>query len=150
MARSKYDPGTFPLRAEELARDGFSDKEIFIQLGISKDTFYKYLKKYSDFSDALRKGREPINAKVENAFLKRCLGFEYEEVTTEGRLTKNGTTKVMHKKITKKTVLPDVNACRTWLQAKKPEVWKERKEVEITGFRSFAELMMEVVKNGKN
>jgi len=169
MAKTKYKPKTFPLRIEELARDGYSDKEIFNNLKISKDTFYKYLKKYSDFSDALEKGREPINAKVENKFLDRCLGIDYTEtsrsvvqtiVKTKTTTVKPDGTKIIEEKLTPverksitthdKHVLPDVGAMKHWLQCKKPEVWKERKELEIKGFKSFADLMMEIVKNEKD
>ena len=55
-----------------------SVKEIFQQLGISKDAYYKYIKKYPDFSDASKRGSVPVNIKVKNAFLDRCFGVDYD------------------------------------------------------------------------
>lgn len=151
MANSKYDPDTFPLRAKELARDGFSDKQIYQQLGICKDTYYRYIKKYSDFSDALREGRKPINILVENALLQRCLGYEYEETSTSAR-TIGKKKKVVEQKIkrTTKTVLPHVGACQNWLRTKKPEQWKDQEvAINLKGFESFADLMISIYEKEK-
>ena len=58
---------------EGWARDGLTDEQIYNNLGISKDTFYKYKKKYPDFSDSLKKGKEVVDFEVENALLKSAL-----------------------------------------------------------------------------
>ena len=52
-------------------------------MGISVETFYKYVKKYPDFSDSLKKGKAPVDVRVENALLKRAMGYEYEETIVE-------------------------------------------------------------------
>ena len=61
-----------------LARDGCSDKQIYERIGISKQTFYDWCKKFPDFSDTIKKGREPVKVKVEDAFYSRC---DWREVT---------------------------------------------------------------------
>ena len=61
-----------------LERDGCSDKQIYERIGISKQTFYDWCNRYPDFSDTIKKGREPVKVKVENAFYSRC---EWREVT---------------------------------------------------------------------
>ncbi len=170
MAKLKYDPETFPQLAEEYARDGYSDKEIFQQLGIVKDTYYKYLKKYPDFSDAIKRGRVPINLKVEKAFLSRCLGMEYEVVNkrvlevpkvtvtkimdAKGKLI--NTTEDVQKQRTvqvstmQKRILPHVGACKHWLRTKKGEVWNKKENKEDTsGFKSFADLMIAIREEDK-
>jgi len=170
MAKSKYDAEIFPLLAEEYARDGYSDKEIFQQLAIGKNTYYKYLKKYKDFSDAIKRGRVPINLKVEKAFLSRCLGIEYEQVNkrvlevpkvtvtrtvdTTGKVI--NTTEDVQKQRTvqvstvQKRILPHVGACKHWLRTKKGDVWNKKEgEEEATGFKSFADLMLAIREEDK-
>lgn len=162
MAKSKYDPDTFPLKVQKLARDGFSDKEIYQSLGISKDTFYRYLRDYSDFSDAHRRGREPVTVKVENAFLQRCLGEDYESITKRiievptTTITKivdaNGIvidvktsvekTRTIQLSTTNKKVLPDVGACKYWLQVNDPKWKSEKGHATGAGFSSFSDLMV--------
>lgn len=74
MAKSKWNDIKDKLTlVEGWARDGLTDIQIAENLGISKDTFYEYKKKYSDFSDSLKKGKEVIDYQVENALLKNAL-----------------------------------------------------------------------------
>lgn len=123
MAKSKYFTHVEPklTLVEGWARDGLTDEQIAKNLGISKDSFYKYKKQYSDFSDSLKKGKEIIDYEVENALLKRALGYEYDEVTYEhGEETKRVT----------KQVAPDTTAQIFWLKNRKPDKWRDKQVVE--------------------
>ena len=74
MAKSKWEQVKDKLiLVEGWARDGLTDIQIAEKLRISKDTFYEYKKKYSDFSDSLKKGKEIVDYEVENALLKNAL-----------------------------------------------------------------------------
>ena len=66
---------------EGWSRDGLTQKQIADNLGINVDTLIEYKKKYPDFSEALKKGKEVVDIEVENALLKRALGYKYDEVT---------------------------------------------------------------------
>lgn len=55
------------------ARDGLTDEQIAHNIGISKVTLYEWKKKYPNFSNALKKGKEVIDFAVENALLKKAL-----------------------------------------------------------------------------
>ena len=65
------------------ARDGLTDEAIAKKMKISSSTLYEYKKKYSEISEALKKGKEVVDIQVENALLKRALGFTYKEVVKE-------------------------------------------------------------------
>lgn len=58
---------------EGWAREGLTNEQIADNLGINQDTFYTYKKKYSEFSEALKKGKEIVDFEVENALLKSAL-----------------------------------------------------------------------------
>lgn len=74
MAKSKWEQVKDKLvLVEGWARDGLTDIQIAEKLGISKDTFYEYKKKYSDFSDSLKRGKEIVDYEVENALLNSAL-----------------------------------------------------------------------------
>ncbi len=74
MAKSKWEHVKDKLvLIEGWAREGLTDIQIAENLGISKDTFYEYKKRYPDFSDSLKKGKEIIDYEVENALLKNAL-----------------------------------------------------------------------------
>ena len=104
-----------------MAREGLTQQQIANNLGISIDTLIENKKKYSEFNDALKKGKEVVDFEVENALLKRALGYEYEEETYE-----NG---ILTKKV-KKQVPPDTTAQIFWLKNRKPNNWKDRVETD--------------------
>lgn len=138
MAKSKYFTHVEPklILIEGWARDGLTDEQIYNNLGISKDSFYKYKKQYSDFSDSLKKGKEIVDYEVENALLKRALGYEYDEITYE-----NGEEV---KRVTKQ-VAPDTTAQIFWLKNRKADKWRDKKDVEHSGEinNPYAELTTE-------
>src|SRR5690554_7008930 len=83
--KSKYHTHVEP-RLKEIeawARDGLTDEQIAKNLGVAYSTFRKYKDEYPAFSAVLKKGKEVVDFEVENALLKRALGYEYEEVKKE-------------------------------------------------------------------
>ena len=108
---------------EGWARDGLTDEQIAKNIGINRTTLYDWKKKKVNIADALKKGKEVIDFEVENALLKRALGYEYEEETYE-----NG---ILTKKV-KKQVPPDTTAQIFWLKNRKKEQWREKVEVVKT------------------
>lgn len=86
MAKGKYEEWLQPeglLKIEGWARDGLTDEQIAEKMGICRDTLIEWKKKYSDISDTLKRGKEVVDRQVENALLKRALGYSYVEVTKE-------------------------------------------------------------------
>jgi 5-methylcytosine-specific restriction endonuclease McrA len=71
------------IKIEGWARDGLTDKQIAENMGVSERTFTDWKKKFSAISAVLKKGKEVIDRQVENALLKRALGYEYVETTKE-------------------------------------------------------------------
>jgi hypothetical protein len=132
-AKTKYNEN-FPLLAEDYARQGMINREIARSLGISRAVFYEYQKKYPDFLDSIKRGKAPIDFEVENALLKRALGYEYEEVMV-GYKPGKGEEKAMPTVIrkTKKQVIPDVTAQIFWLKNRRPRLWKDKHVVGMDG-----------------
>lgn len=111
------------LLVEGWCRDGASDKTICEFLQISYTTLYKWIRRYPEFASAMERGKEVVDRKVENALLKRCLGFEYIEVE---EVRKGG--EIVSAKKTKKYTPPDVTACAIWLNNRKPDEWKRNRD----------------------
>lgn len=131
MAKGKYHDWITKeglIKIEGWARDGLTNKQISHNIGITEDTLYRWIDKYSELSESLKRGKEVVDREVENALLKRALGYEYVETTREGA----GGQLIVTKKVTKQ-VTPDVTAQIFWLKNRKPEEWREKKEVEHTG-----------------
>lgn len=137
MAKGKYlewitEEGL--IKIEGWARDGLTDEQIADNIGIQRTTLYDWKNKYSDISDSLKRGKEVIDRHVENALLKRALGYSYEESTKE--LVESAATGKQSLSVTKvvtKQVAPDVTAQIFWLKNRKPKEWRDKQDVELSG-----------------
>lgn len=130
MAKGKYQEWLMPeglLKIEGWARDGLTDEQIAQNMGIAYSTFRSWRDKFSAISAVLKKGKEVIDRQVENALLKRALGYEYEEVKEKfegGVLTE--------RTVTKKEVVADTTAQIFWLKNRKPDKWRDKPAYEDT------------------
>ena len=110
---------------EGWARDGLTDEQIAKNIGISRASLYEWKKKEVDISDALKKGKEIADFEVENALLKKALG--YTITLNKQKVTKDGdvvdTIEEVH-------VPPDTTAQIFWLKNRKPNTWKDRVETD--------------------
>ncbi|WAX05213.1 hypothetical protein AC844P1_00002 [Anaerostipes phage AC844P1] len=130
MAKGKYVDWIEPeglLKIEGWARDGLVDEQIAQNIGIAASTLYEWKKQYPEISEALKKGKEVVDRQVENALLKRALGYKYEEIKTEKT---NEGKKVT---VTVKEVVPDTTAQIFWLKNRKPEQWRDKQQIEHSG-----------------
>lgn len=128
MAKGKYQDWLTPeglLKLEGWARDGLTEKQIAHNIGISEQTLNVWKNKYTSLSESLKKGKEVVDRQVENALLKRALGYSYIETTKE----LVGTKMVVTKEVVKE-VQPDTTAQIFWLKNRRPDIWRDRKDLE--------------------
>lgn len=115
------------------ARNGDTNETIAKKMGINTSTLYDYINKFDNISNALKKGKEVIDIEVENALLKKALG--YSVFITKGMKLKdiiydNG------KKVSEKEriefyqeemhVPADTTAQIFWLKNRKPDKWRDK------------------------
>ncbi len=108
---------------EGWARDGLTDEQLADKIGIAASTLYEWKKKYSEISEALKKGKEVVDIQVENALLKRAMGFDYLEERIETS-DKDGVKVVQ----TLKHVPGDTTAQIFWLKNRRPDNWRDKPE----------------------
>lgn len=156
MARkSKADEWLTPdglLRVKGWARDGLTDKQIAKNMGIGYSTLKEWLNLFPALSAAIKEGKAPVDIEVENALLKRALGFEYVETTTEIHDMPDGTQR-KHIKKTTKMVVPDTAAAFIWLKNRRPDKWRDKPvyEEDDTGpIREILVAMKEVAETGQS
>ena len=126
------------LLLEAWARDGLTDEQIAHNCGIGVRTLYEWKKEYRQISQALKKGKEVVDVEVENALLKRALGYSYTETTRELR---DGAL-VVTKRVSKE-VAPDVGAAAFWLKNRKRDVWRDKpiEETDAAQLQKIEELL---------
>lgn len=137
MAKGKYDKWLEPdnlLLLEAWARDGLTDEQIADNMGICRDTLIQWKKRFSDISDTLKRGKAVVDIEVENALLKRAVGYSYNEVTQERQLNpETGEYEMAVTKVVTKEVQPDTTAQIFWLKNRKRDVWKDKQNIEMSG-----------------
>lgn len=124
MAKGKYQQWLEPdglLLLAAWARDGLTNEQIANKCGVTATTLYAWMNTYPEISEALKKGKEIVDIQVENALLKRALGYTYTETMTE--VSKDG----IKTRKTVKEVVPDVTAQIFFLKNRKPGVWRDKR-----------------------
>lgn len=126
MAKGKYQRWLEPeglALLEDWARNGLTDEQIAQNMGIAARTLYEWKEKYPQILQALKKGKEVVDAQVENALLKRALGYEYTEERIE--VSEKDGRKVIQ---TVKHIPPDTTAQIFWLKNRRPGTWRDKPE----------------------
>lgn len=126
MAKSKYRED-FPQLVEMWMRQGLTEEQAAKNLGVHESTFEDYKKRYPEFSEAIKRGKAPVDFEVENALLKRALGYEADDVHVSNYMGEVTITPI------KKVYPPDVTAAIFWLKNRRPDRWRDVKGVELTG-----------------
>ena len=121
-------------------RSGSSVSEIAEKIGISPKKLESMAKSEKALSEALKYGREQTDAMVEEALLKKALGFYVSE---EKRVVKaNGQEEVT---TVSKEVPPDVAAASAWLKNRCPDKWRDKpQDNDNEVFRRLDKIMGEI------
>jgi hypothetical protein len=122
----KYE-STLPMRAHELALLGATDLQMCKIFGVSLRSWNNWKKRYPEFKEALRRGKDQADAHVAQALYHRAKGYKhiaFKIMQHEGRA------------FTKRYVErfpPDTTACIFWLKNRQPHLWRDAWRTEITG-----------------
>lgn len=136
---SKYQEA-FSKQAYKLALLGAKDTELATFFEVDPDTIYEWKKVHKEFSEALKRGKEIADQRVSKSLYKRAIGFTFDEVTHEkveigefnpvlGEFVKTPATKT---KVVTKYIVPDTTAQIFWLKNRRPDLWRDRQEVDVT------------------
>ena len=142
IAGTLYKQWLEPEKLEVLkgwARNGLTNEEIAQNIGISRQTFQKWLKKYVEIAEAIKQSKEEADLKVENATFKRALGYTVKvqkhikvkkvEYKDGKRISESEEIVPVEEDV---HVPADVKAQIFWLQHRKTENWgKAAEEIKI-------------------
>lgn len=128
-----YDEWLTPdglLQIQGWARHGLTNSQIANNIGIAERTITEWIARFPAISAAIKKGRSPVDIEVENALLKRALGYEYTETVTDE--VGEGDKKKTHTRTLVKHCPPDVGAICFWLKNRRPDKWRDRVQQEVS------------------
>lgn len=162
MAKGKYQKW---LESENLiilegwARDGLTDEQIAKKMGINRRTLTDWKNKYSPISLTLKRGKEVVDREVENALLKKALGFKetlIKPIKVKEVKYKDG------KRVSEKEhiehveeevyIPPDTTAQIFWLKNRLPNKWrdKQKEDTNAEALERLDNILFEIKKDAVN
>lgn len=127
---------------EGWARDGLTDEQIAKNIGINRTTLYDWKKKKVNIADALKRGKEVIDFEVENALLKKALG--YTITIKEEKLDRDGFVHTLEKDV---HIPPDTTAQIFWLKNRQVKKWRDKVEIADNDAIKKLDELLEAQKN---
>ena len=89
MAHAEYKKWLEPDNLTKLrswARDGLTNEQIAKKIGVKRQTFQRWLSTYSDMSDALKKGKDIVEAEIEDSLIS--IMKKHTVTTTQYKMVK--------------------------------------------------------------
>ena len=152
MAKSKYETHVQPYldRIKIWVSKGATQVEIAEKLGISMTALKHWKGRYEPFKTALEAPQGDVDDLVEAALLKRCMGYDYEEVTRWQTIGRGGELIWLEKRSTKH-LPPDPSSIQFWLANRRRKEWQRVPEpkVEEQENESGVVMMPEVEEEGR-
>ncbi len=116
---------------------GLTDEEMAEHWDVVRDTVIEWRKKFPEFSDTIKSGKEEADGKVAKSLYKRANGYDYIERTYESRVIgkdEDGNIEraMIETKRIHKHMPPDTGAAFGWLNNRQPANWKQRRIIEIS------------------
>jgi hypothetical protein len=140
-----YDRKLHPIIIESMIMNGFNYSQICEKLGVPTSVFSYWKRTHPEIKEAIKRGKLPADEKVEHSLFKVATGYTYEEVTLEPKaltpeeirmraeLLDPPPVPMVKKKVVRKQVAPNVLAQIFYLKNRRPETWKDRSNVAVSG-----------------
>jgi hypothetical protein len=124
---SLYRPEYARIAYLHCLKAGATDAELAELFDVAESTINNWKHDHPEFLESIKKGKAPVDDKVEDALLSRALGYMHPDVHVA----------VVEKKVVLTDLVkhypPSEVACIFWLKNRRPETWREKSTVEHEG-----------------
>jgi hypothetical protein len=110
--------------ARRMCAQGATRADLADRFGVTINTVVAWQLEHQEFSDSCKQGRETADDRVEQSFYERAIGYTYD---SEKLFVIEG--EVIRAPI-KEHVPPDPRAAEFWLRNRRPDRWKDAKQLE--------------------
>ena len=110
-------------QAFRLAELGATDAQIGSFFHVTEQTINNWKNDYPEFFESIKSGKENPDDEVERSLFERAMGYSHPEEKIfchQGDVVRADTVK---------QYAPDTTACIFWLKNRRPEQWRDRKEL---------------------
>lgn len=126
-------PSKFQLEYVEQARKlcllGATDQEIADFFEVEVRTIYRWKAEHDEFCQSLKAGKEVADERVERSLFQKAIGYEQEEVKIFMPAGAEGPVYAPFRA----KVAPDTTAAIFWLKNRRPDLWRDKQQTELTG-----------------
>ena len=129
-SNSKFDPKYIGM-VQLAVRNGATDQELAADIGVHEDTFRGWRNTHPEFSQALKIGKDVADQRVERSLYQKAIGFKY---LTQKAFMYRGEIKVVE---VVEYNPPDTTSIIFWLKNRKPQVWRDMRQIEMGAPGSF-------------
>ena len=116
-----------------LCERGATDLEVADFLNVDVSTVQRWAHKYADFCIALQVGKEAADNRVERSLYHKAVGYTYD--AEDVFVHQGDVTRVE----VRKHIPPSENAAALWLKNRRPDVWRDRSNVAVSGNLTLTE-----------
>lgn len=123
---TKYLP-EYNTQVVKLCLLGATDKDLASFFEVEESTINNWKLEHPEFLESLKEGKEKADATVADRLFKRATGYEHDDVDIkmfEGDIIK--TDLIKH-------YPPDTAAAIFWLKNRRPDLWRDKQEHNISG-----------------
>ncbi len=110
--------------ARRMCEQGATRADLADRFGVTINTIVAWQCDHQEFFASCKQGREAADDRVERAFYERAVGYSYD---TEKLLIVQG--EIVREPI-REHVPPDPRAAEFWLRNRRPDRWKDAKQLE--------------------
>lgn len=111
----------------KIAAYGLTDQQMSDVVGVTKQTLNNWKKENPEFFDSLKESKLYPDSQVVRSLFERANGYSHME---DKIFNDNGDPLIVP---TIKHYPPDTTACIFWLKNRQPELWRDVKNVEMSG-----------------
>lgn len=125
---SKFQP-EYVEQARKLCLLGATDQEIADFFEVEVRTIYRWKAEHDEFCQSLKAGKEVADERVERSLFQKAIGYEQEEVKIFMPAGAEGPVYAPFRA----KVAPDTTAAIFWLKNRRPDLWRDKQQTELTG-----------------
>lgn len=127
--------------ARKLLGQGRGMGEVADALKISRDTLYKWKAIHPEFSDAIERGKEDADDRIERSLFDRAAGYEQTEekllVVSGGQ----GMGSCVERHLVTEHIAADVTAIKFWLTNRRRKLWSDKQKIEHEGTLTLEQML---------
>lgn len=130
---TKYQDLHTCVAVEAMASMGLTDKQMAKKLDMTEQSFNNWKTVHPEFFESLKKGKDKADDRVEKSLYKNAIGYTYH--AKKPMVVSDGSGCGSHAEIIEYTErsLPQTVAQIFWLKNRRPDRWREKQELEMSG-----------------